>query len=117
MSSSDAVTNGIDALHLQLSTHKASGMRKDKVQKVVDTKASKGRKLRYNVQEKLQNFMSPEDRGTWSARAREEFFASLLGRTASGLLGEDDGPEGMSDEDSEGLGFDGGDSALKLFRT
>jgi protein AATF/BFR2 len=90
MSSSDAVTNGLDSLHLQLPTHRTSGMRKDKVHKDVDTKASKGRKMRYNVHEKLQNFMAPEDRGSWTGRARDEFFASLLGKSASGLLGESD---------------------------
>ncbi|KAL1964738.1 hypothetical protein VTN77DRAFT_6605 [Rasamsonia byssochlamydoides] len=114
MSSSDALTNGIDSLHVQLPVNPVSGMRKDKVKKVVDTKASKGRKMRYNVHEKLQNFMAPEDRGTWSLRAREEFFASLLGRTASGVLGEDsdegDGANGAdSDEDLE-------ESGLRLFR-
>ncbi|KAI4174134.1 MAG: hypothetical protein LQ346_008275, partial [Caloplaca aetnensis] len=37
---------------------------KDRVRKKqVDTKASKGRKMRYTVHEKLQNFMAPEDRG------------------------------------------------------
>lgn len=113
MSSSHAVTNGIDVLHLELPTNRASGMRKDKVHKVVDTKASKGRRMRYNVHEKLQNFMAPEDRNTWSGRARDEFFASLLGRTASGVLGEEelDGAHGAdSDDDVE-------ESGLKLFRS
>lgn len=118
MSSSDAVTNGLDSLHLQLPAHPASGMRKDKVHKDVDTKASKGRKMRYNVHEKLQNFMAPEDRGTWGDRARDEFFASLLGRTASGLLGE-------ADAEDEVNGLDGAASdeedleegGLRLFRS
>jgi protein AATF/BFR2 len=113
MSSSEALTNGIDSLHVQLPTNPA-GMRKDKVRKAVDTKASKGRKMRYNVHEKLQNFMAPEDRGTWTSHAREEFFASLLGRTASGLLGEGDeeadGVGAQSDEDVE-------EGGLKLFRS
>ncbi|KUL89581.1 hypothetical protein ZTR_04377 [Talaromyces verruculosus] len=114
MSSSDAVTNGLDSLHLQIPTHPTSGMRKDKVRKDVDTKASKGRKMRYNVHEKLQNFMAPEDRGTWTDRARDEFFASLLGKTASGLLGEDE------DEQTNGAASDEEDleeGGLKLFRS
>lgn len=114
MSSSDAVTNGLDSLHLQIPTHPTSGMRKDKVRKDVDTKASKGRKMRYNVHEKLQNFMAPEDRGTWTDRARDEFFASLLGKTASGLLGEDE------DEQMNGAASDEEDleeGGLKLFRS
>jgi protein AATF/BFR2 len=114
MSSSDAVTNGLDSLHLQIPTRPTSGMRKDKVRKDVDTKASKGRKMRYNVHEKLQNFMAPEDRGTWTDRARDEFFASLLGKTASGLLGEDE------DEQTNGAASDEEDleeGGLKLFRS
>ena len=113
MSSSDAITNGIDSLHLQLPPQ---GMRKDKIKKAVDTKASKGRKMRYNVHEKLQNFMAPEDRGTWSIKAREEFFSSLLGKTASGLLGEDNVEErtnGATSEDSEVEKEEG----LRLFRS
>ncbi|OKL61450.1 Protein bfr2 [Talaromyces atroroseus] len=117
MSSSDAVTNGLDALHLQIPAHSASGMRKDKVHKNVDTKASKGRKMRYNVHEKLQNFMAPEDRGTWSSRARDEFFASLLGKTASGLLGEadsEDEPNGVNGAASDEEDLEEG--GLRLFR-
>lgn len=131
MSSSDAITNGVDALHIQIPKsssssragtitgpfiHPITGMRKDKVKRDVDTKASKGRKMRYNVHEKLQNFMAPEDRGTWTKRAREEFFASLLGKTASGLLGEDssedEGVNGASDSDEERE-----EGGLRLFRS
>ncbi|KAH2415123.1 rRNA-processing protein bfr2 [Aspergillus fumigatus] len=118
MSSSDAITNGIDTLHLQLPSrqgiHPITGMRKDKVKRDVDTRASKGRKMRFDVHEKLQNFMAPEDRGTWTITAREEFFASLLGKTASGLLreGDDEDASGAeeSDEDREEVG-------LRLFRS
>lgn len=111
MSSSDAITNGIDALQIHLPINPVTGMRKDKVKKVVDTRASKGRKMRFNVHEKLQNFMAPEDRTTWSTRARDEFFASLLGRPASKVLGEDDeeASEAESEEDIE-------ESGLRLFR-
>lgn len=115
MSSSDAITNGLDTLHLnlpssRLSVHPVTGMRNDKVKKPVDTRASKGRKMRYHVHEKLQNFMAPEDRGTWTKRARDEFFASLLGKTASGLLREDDSSAAEeSDEDQE-------EGGLRLFR-
>lgn len=114
MSSSDAVTNILDSLHLQIPTHPTSGMRKDKIRKDVDTKASKGRKMRYNVHEKLQNFMAPEYRSTWTDRARDEFFASLLGKTASGLLGEDEDEQmngAVSDEE------DLEEGGLKLFRS
>ncbi|PGH02234.1 hypothetical protein AJ79_07683 [Helicocarpus griseus UAMH5409] len=110
-----ATNNGVEALQMQLparlSIHPTTGMRKDKVKRAVDTKASKGRKMRYTVHEKLQNFMAPENRGTWGDRAKEEFFASLLGRSARGVLGEDD-DEVMEDEEEENVE----ESGLKLFR-
>ncbi|KAJ9298592.1 hypothetical protein DTO271G3_3559 [Paecilomyces variotii] len=117
MSSSDAITNGVETLHIQLpAVNPTTGMRKDKVKRAVDTKASKGRKMRYTVHEKLQNFIVPEDRGTWTSKAREEFFASLLGKTASSQLREEDddeeaGQNGVeSDEDAE-------EGGLRLFRS
>ena len=119
MSSSDAITNGLDTLHIQLPTrggaavHPVTGMRKDKVKRDVDTRASKGRKMRFDVHEKLQNFMAPEERGSWTKHAREEFFASLLGKTASGLLREDD-EEMSGGEESEEDKEEGG---LRLFRS
>lgn len=62
----------------------------------VDTRASKGRKMRYAVHEKLQNFMAPEDRGSWGERQTRELFAGLLGRKVT--LGEEEG----DDDDEEG---------------
>lgn len=81
-----------------------------KVKKQVDTKASKGRKMRYTVHEKLQNFMAPDDRGTWGERQRNELFGSLLGRKVR--LGEVDGVESEEDggEDMEGV-----EAGLRLF--
>ncbi|EGE77493.2 vesicle-mediated transporter Bfr2/Che-1 [Blastomyces dermatitidis ATCC 18188] len=106
-----SANNGIETLQMQLPSllaiHPTTGMRKDKVKRAVDTKASKGRKMRYTVHEKLQNFMPPEDRGTWGDSAREEFFASLLGKSARDVLGEDDEDE---DEDVE-------EGGLRLFRS
>lgn len=42
-----------------------TAMRDAKKKKVVDAKASKGRKLRYQVQEKIQNFMAPMENNGW----------------------------------------------------
>jgi protein AATF/BFR2 len=112
--SSDSMTSGFDNLHQlpsRLPIHPITGMRNDKVKRDIDTRASKGRKMKYTVHEKLQNFMAPDDRGTWSTRARDEFFASLLGKSASGLLGE--GDESASDEEDD---IDREEGGLKLFR-
>ncbi|KAJ2647905.1 rRNA-processing protein bfr2 [Coemansia sp. RSA 1250] len=46
----------------------------------VDTKASKGRRIRYHVMEKLQNFMPPIPAGTWHEDMVNELFSSLLGQ-------------------------------------
>jgi protein AATF/BFR2 len=84
--------------------------RQAKTKKVVDTKASKGRKIRYTVHEKLQNFMAPEDRGEWGDRQRDELFSGLLGMR--GTLRED------ADESDEEMGEDeiGGENiGLTLF--
>lgn len=69
-----------------------------KTKKHVDTRASKGRKLRfvvfvlsrdtallenrYEVHEKMENFMVPvpHDAGTWHEAQVDELFASLLGK-------------------------------------
>ncbi|KAK1232724.1 rRNA-processing protein bfr2 [Marasmius sp. AFHP31] len=52
-----------------------------KAKKKVDTKASKGRKLRYEVHEKLRNFMVPITvRGAWHEEQIDELFGSVLGR-------------------------------------
>ncbi|CAB4495722.1 uncharacterized protein OCT59_009562 [Rhizophagus irregularis] len=48
--------------------------------KQVDTKASKGRRLRYHVHEKLQNFMVPIPDGNWHEDMIDELYSSLLGK-------------------------------------
>ncbi|KAI8931467.1 hypothetical protein NX059_011135 [Plenodomus lindquistii] len=81
-----------------------------KTKKVVDTKASKGRRLRYTVQEKIQNFMAPEERGEWGDRQRDELFSSLFGQRLG--LGEND--DVQSEEENE---VDAEEAGLMLFRS
>ena len=80
-----------------------------KVKKQVDTKASKGRKMRFTVHEKLQNFMAADDRGSWGERQRAELFGSLLGRKVEMAEAHGNDSE-IEDDEAEG---DGG--VLKLF--
>lgn len=82
--------------------------RETKTKKNVDTKASKGRKLRYTVHEKLQNFMAPEDRSKWGERQADELFGSLFGQKMA--LGEDD--DLQDDEDA----VNPEEAGLMLFR-
>ena len=56
-----------------------------KRKKNVDTKASKGRKIRYQVQEKLLNFMAPQPAGTWHEEMSEELFKGLFGEGTQSL--------------------------------
>ncbi|KAF2098179.1 TRAUB-domain-containing protein [Rhizodiscina lignyota] len=88
-------------------------VRDAKTKKVVDTKASKGRKLRYTVHEKLQNFMAPEDRGRWGERQVDELFGSLFGRRMA--LGEE--RESSGDEDEIEADALQGAEGLMLFRS
>jgi len=86
-----------------------TAVKEAKTKKNVDTKASKGRKMRFTVHEKLQNFMAPEDRNSWEQDAVDRFFGTLLGQKMN--LGEDD--EQMSDVDDAPLEEEG----LMLFRS
>ncbi|KAF2438127.1 TRAUB-domain-containing protein [Karstenula rhodostoma CBS 690.94] len=84
--------------------------REAKTKKIVDTKASKGRRLRYTVHEKLQNFMAPEQRGLWGERQRDELFTSLFGQRLA--LGEQD--EVVSEDEDA---VDAAEQGLMLFRS
>jgi protein AATF/BFR2 len=77
----------------------------------VDTRASKGRKLRYTIHEKLQNFMAPEDRGAWGERQADELFGSLFGRRMG--LGE----EMEKDDEDMGDEEDLAEQSLLLFKS
>lgn len=91
-----------------------SGNRQNK--NVKDTKASKGRKIRYTVHEKLQNFMAAEgdtgrDTAMWTERGKDEFFGSLFGQDKA--LAEDEDEDMGDGETGDGAEVE----ALRLFRT
>jgi protein AATF/BFR2 len=86
--------------------------RERKPRRQVDTRASKGRKMRYVVHEKLQNFMAPEDRGSWGTRQTTELFGGLLGRRIT--LGEEEEGDDVRQENSD-LATNN-EEALLLFR-
>ncbi|KAL6875237.1 apoptosis-antagonizing transcription factor [Trichoderma novae-zelandiae] len=79
-----------------------------KTRKVVDRKASKGRKMRFTVHEKLQNFMAPEDRRSWEPEAIDRFFGTLFGQKME--LNEEE----SEDDEMEALYKQ--DEGLRLFR-
>lgn len=80
------------------------------LKKRVDTKASKGRKIRYTVHEKVQNFMAPDDRGRWGEKQREELFTGLLGMKLP--RGDD---KSMNEDESEEE--ERAEEGLRLFRS
>ncbi|XP_008406019.1 protein AATF [Poecilia reticulata] len=56
---------------------------RSKIKKKVDTKASKGRKVRFHVHSKLVNFMAPVDHSSMSDEARSELYRGLFGQNAA----------------------------------
>ncbi|KAK0672946.1 apoptosis-antagonizing transcription factor [Cercophora samala] len=96
-----------------VTTVRWAALKEAKVRKQVDRKASKGRKLRYTVHEKLQNFMAPEDRRGWEEHAIDRLFGALFGQKLA-LKEEDDNDE---EEDEEMGGVSLEEAGLKLFRS
>ena len=54
---------------------------RSKMKKKVDTKASKGRKTRYDIHAKLVNFMAPIYTESWKDETKNELFSSLFGKS------------------------------------
>lgn len=46
----------------------------------IDTRATKGRKIRYTIHSKLVNFMAPYTQETWTDEAKNELYSSLFGQ-------------------------------------
>lgn len=57
---------------------------RSKMKKKVDTRASKGRKIRYVVHNKLVNFMPPNDTSDYTEEAKTELYNSLFGMANRG---------------------------------
>lgn len=77
-----------------------AAMKEAKTSKAVDRKASRGRKMRFTVHEKLAGFMAPEDRREWEGEAIDRFFGTLFGRKME--LDEEESEEEINAEE-EGL--------------
>lgn len=56
---------------------------RSKIKKKVDTKASKGRKVKFQIHSKLVNFMAPMDHSATSDKARSELYRGLFGQVAA----------------------------------
>ncbi|XP_066142804.1 protein AATF-like [Euwallacea fornicatus] len=53
---------------------------RSKMKRKIDTRATKGRKIRYAVHSKLVNFMAPMDNHSWTEEAKNELYSSLFGK-------------------------------------
>ncbi|OTA91891.1 hypothetical protein M434DRAFT_12765 [Hypoxylon sp. CO27-5] len=93
-------------------TIRFAAVKEAKAKRHVDTKASKGRKMRFNVHDKLQNFMAPEDRRSWEQSAIDRFFGTLFGQKM--VLNEDEDEKDASDEEMGGVPVVNG--GIRLFR-
>ncbi|KZL80544.1 traub domain-containing protein [Colletotrichum incanum] len=87
-----------------------AAMKEAKTKKHVDRRASKGRKMRFNVHEKLQNFMAPEDRRAWEQDAIDRLFGTLFGQKME--LSEQASDAEMEDDEE----VDAEEAGLRLFR-
>ncbi|CAH1776585.1 unnamed protein product [Owenia fusiformis] len=58
---------------------------RNKTKRKVDTRASKGRKIRYDVHQKLVNFMAPVDNSSWTEESRNDLYSSLFGKRQEGI--------------------------------
>ncbi|XP_044054524.1 protein AATF [Siniperca chuatsi] len=56
---------------------------RSKIKKKVDTKASKGRKVRFHIHSKMVNFMAPIDHSSMSDEARSELYRGLFGQNST----------------------------------
>ncbi|KAI1292448.1 apoptosis-antagonizing transcription factor [Xylaria venustula] len=92
---------------LQAATIRYAAAKEAKAKRHVDTKASKGRKMRFVPVPKLQNFMAPEDRRGWEQGAIDRFFGTLFGQKMA--LNEEE----SSDEEMGGVSVE--DEGLRLF--
>ncbi|KAI5961894.1 BFR2 [Candida pseudojiufengensis] len=82
----------------------------NKLKNNVDTKASKGRKLRYHVQDQIANFETSTGGWKWNDDQIDEFFASLLGQKVN--MNENDDLENGVEEDEEEIDESNG---IRLF--
>lgn len=53
---------------------------RSKMKRKIDTRATKGRKIRYVVHNKLVNFMAPYDENLWTEEAKTELYNTLFGK-------------------------------------
>ncbi|CAI1842529.1 hypothetical protein SEUBUCD646_0B04070 [Saccharomyces eubayanus] len=80
----------------------ANSRSNNKLKKNIDTKASKGRKLNYSVQDPIANYEAPISSGyKWSDDQIDEFFAGLMGQRVNFNEDEEEDQHAGEDNDAE----------------
>ncbi|KAK6461315.1 protein BFR2 [Scheffersomyces coipomensis] len=95
-----------------------SAQKAQKFKKNVDTKASKGRKLKYQVQEQIANFESSKRNWKWDDNQIDEFFASLLGQKVNMNEIDEEEEQDQVQNGDNGSDYDdivAGEDSIKLF--
>lgn len=110
-SGSSSATNGNNVSGVGPSYANFNNTSKKKASGVLDPKASKGRKLRYHVHEKLLNFMPPIPTESWEKEQTDELFRGLLGGVSDANNEDEDRMNGL---DSSGL-MSGDAGQLRIF--
>ena len=87
-----------------------SAQRAQKQKKNIDPRASKGRKLKYHVQEPIANFETPRDIYKWDDNQMDEFFASLLGQKVN--MNEIEESSGEEEQEEPSIT---GEGSIRLF--
>ena len=77
----DSLIDNANLVDARTSVHASSALQSRKRKRNVDPRASKGRKIRYEVMDKVQNFMPPIPRTTWDDAQIDRLFTRLASAT------------------------------------
>lgn len=96
------ISNAHNSESAAITITSANSRSNNKLKKNVDTKASKGRKLNYSVQDPIANYEAPISSGyKWSDDQIDEFFAGLMGQRVNFNEDEEEDQHVGEDNDAE----------------
>ncbi|CAI4057144.1 hypothetical protein SUVZ_02G4110 [Saccharomyces uvarum] len=96
------ISNAHNSESAAITITSANSRSNNKLKKNIDTKASKGRKLNYSVQDPIANYEAPITSGyKWSDDQIDEFFAGLMGQRVNFNEDEEEDQHVGEDNDAE----------------
>ncbi|CAI4038160.1 hypothetical protein SMKI_04G5010 [Saccharomyces mikatae IFO 1815] len=94
------ISNAHNSESAAITITSANSRSNNKLKKNIDTKASKGRKLNYSIQDPIANYEAPITSGyKWSDDQIDEFFAGLLGQRVN--FNENENEEQYAGEEND----------------